>query len=154
MRHNQISRQNKNKKIKYLAIGLAAGVLGIGSAAGVLTSANSHAVNRSASSSTQDTDQITYKGVTYVPKGNLETYLFAGIDSPDKVTEIKEYDGTGQCDVLLVLVRDRSTDTCKFLTIDRNTMTCLLYTSPYRWNPSSQTVPDALVWHLRSHRSQ
>ncbi|MFR8312640.1 MAG: hypothetical protein ACLVBP_09995 [Ruminococcus sp.] len=38
MRHNQISRQNKNKKIKYLAIGLAAGVLGIGSAAGVLTS--------------------------------------------------------------------------------------------------------------------
>lgn len=123
MRHNQISRQNKNKKIKYLAIGLAAGVLGIGSAAGVLTSANSHAVNRSASSSTQDTDQITYKGVTYVPKGNLETYLFAGIDSPDKVTEIKEYDGTGQCDVLLVLVRDRSTDTCKFLTIDRNTMT-------------------------------
>ena len=123
MRHNQISRQNKNKKIKYLAIGLAAGVLGIGSAAGVLTSANSHAVNRSASSSTQDTDQITYKGVTYVPKGNLETYLFAGIDSPDKITEIKEYDGTGQCDVLLVLVRDRSTDTCKFLTIDRNTMT-------------------------------
>ena len=75
MRHNQISRQNKNKKIKYLAIGLAAGVLGIGSAAGVLTSANSHAVTRSASSSTQDTDQITYKGVTYVPKGNLETYL-------------------------------------------------------------------------------
>ena len=123
MRHNQISRQNKNKKIKYLAIGLAAGVLGIGSAAGVLTSANSHAVTRSASSSTQDTDQITYKGVTYVPKGNLETYLFAGIDSPDKITEIKEYDGTGQCDVLLVLVRDRSTDTCKFLTIDRNTMT-------------------------------
>ena len=123
MRHNQISRQNKNKKIKYLAIGLAAGVLGIGSAAGVLTSANSHAVTRSASSSTQDTDQITYKGVTYVPKGNLETYLFAGIDSPDKVTKIKEYDGTGQCDVLLVLVRDRSTDTCKFLTIDRNTMT-------------------------------
>ena len=123
MRHNQISRQNKNKKIKYLAIGLAAGILGIGSAAGVLTSANSHAVTRSASSSTQDTDQITYKGVTYVPKGNLETYLFAGIDSPDKETEIKEYDGTGQCDVLLVLVRDRSTDTCKFLTIDRNTMT-------------------------------
>lgn len=81
MRHNQISRQNKNKKIKYLAIGLAAGILGIGSAAGVLTSANSHAVTRSASSSTQDTDQITYKGVIYVPKGNLETYLFAGIDS-------------------------------------------------------------------------
>ena len=102
MRHNQISRQNKNKKIKYLAIGLAAGVLCIGSAAGVLTSANSHAVTRSASSSTQDTDQITYKGVTYVPKGNLETYLFAGIDSPDKITEIKEYDGTGQCDVLLL----------------------------------------------------
>ncbi len=70
-------------------------------------------MNRSASSSTQDTDQITYKGVTYVPKGNLE-YLLAGIDSPDKVTEIKEYDGTGQCDVLLVLVRDGSKTPASF----------------------------------------
>ena len=84
MRHNQISRQNKNKKIKYLAIGLAAGVLGIGSAAGVLTSANSHAVTRSASSSKQDTDQITYKGVTYVPKGILRLTF-----SPELILRIR-----------------------------------------------------------------
>ena len=68
-------------------------------------------------------EKITYRGVTYVPKGNLETYLFAGIDAQGKVEEIEEYDGSGQCDVLKLLVRDRSTDQCRILTIDRNTIT-------------------------------
>ncbi|MDD5803049.1 LCP family protein [Blautia sp. HCP3S3_H10_1] len=124
-RHNNTTRHDHNnkKKFKYLTVGLAVGVLGIGLTAGVLTSAGNHTVTQGTSSTQEDPDAITYKGVTYVPKGNLETYLFAGIDSPDKVTDIKEYDGTGQCDVLIVLVRDRSTDTCKLLTIDRNTMT-------------------------------
>ena len=124
MRYYKNPNQRKTKQLKYLAAGLTAGVICIGTAAGVLTSAGGHTVTQTAAhSENSDSDQITYKGVTYVPKGNLETYLFAGIDSPDKITKIKEYDGTGQCDVLLVLVRDRSTDTCKLLTIDRNTMT-------------------------------
>ena len=122
MRHYKNPRHN-NRRLKYLAVGITVGVLGIGMTAGVLTMAGNHTLTQTTASSTQDADEITYKGVTYVPKGNLETYLFAGIDSPDKVTELKEYDGTGQCDVLIVLVRDRSTDTCKILTIDRNTMT-------------------------------
>lgn len=109
MRHYKNPRHN-NRRLKYLAVGITVGVLGIGMTAGVLTMAGNHTVTQTTASSTQDADEITYKGITYVPKGNLETYLFAGIDSPDKVTELKEYDGTGQCDVLIVLVRDRSTD--------------------------------------------
>ena len=58
-------------------------------------------------------------------KGNLETYLIAGIDAPGKVEKVTEYDGTGQCDVLAVIVRDRSTDQCKLLSIDRNTITAV-----------------------------
>ena len=68
---------------------------------------------------------ITYKNETYVKKGNLETYLIAGIDAPGKVEKVTEYDGTGQCDVLAVIVRDRSTDQCKLLSIDRNTITAV-----------------------------
>ena len=116
-----IEPKEKKKKFKRIIIGLSVGVLGFGATVGVLTAADNQPVAQTAS--TEDPDAITYKGVTYVPKGNLETYLFAGIDSSDKVEEITEYDGTGQCDVLLVLVRDRSTDNCKILTIDRNTMT-------------------------------
>ena len=125
MQHYRTPKQRKAKPLKHLAIGLVAGVLCIGTAAGVLTLAGNHtAIQPSGTSDdTEDDGQITYKGVTYVPKGNLETYLFAGIDSSDKITELTEYDGTGQCDVLLVLVRDRRTDTCKLLTINRNTMT-------------------------------
>ena len=77
------------------------------------------------SDTAEDDKSVIYKGETYEPKGNLETYLIAGIDSPDKVEEIKEYDGTGQCDVLEVIVRDRSTDECKLLSIDRNTITAV-----------------------------
>ena len=120
MRHYQEPRQKK-KKIRQLIVGLSACVLGLGLMVGVFTMADNH--QTAPVSSQTEEDAITYKGITYVPKGNLETYLFAGIDSLDKVKELTEYDGTGQCDVLIVLVRDRSTDTCKLLTIDRNTMT-------------------------------
>ena len=122
MRHYRNPR-DIHKHLKYITIGLTVSVLGIGLTAGVFTMAENHTLTQNTASASEASDEITYKGITYVPKGNLETYLFAGIDSPDKVTDIEEYDGTGQCDVLIVLVRDRSTDTCKLLTIDRNTMT-------------------------------
>lgn len=118
--HNKLE---KKKKIHRLIIGLTTAVLGLGLTVGVLTMADNHQTAPTVTTDDSSSDEITYKGVTYVPKGNLETYLFAGIDSNDKVKEITEYDGTGQCDVLIVLVRDRTTDTCKLLTIDRNTMT-------------------------------
>ena len=106
------------KKLKNIFLGAAASLL---SASLLLPSAAAPVPVQAAS--TEDPGEIVYKGTTYVPKGNLETYLFAGIDSYDKIQEITEYDGSGQCDVLIVLVRDRSTDKCQILTIDRNTMT-------------------------------
>lgn len=64
-----------------------------------------------------------FNGVKYVPKGNLETYLFMGIDDANKVHKKTEYDGSGQCDMLLLMVRDISKGTYRTLPIDRNTMT-------------------------------
>ena len=61
------------------------------------------------STDTEKDESITYKGETYVPKKNISTYLIAGIDSSDKIKKLKEYDGTGQCDTLALIVQDRST---------------------------------------------
>lgn len=116
-------RRRQDKKRLYKGLGIAAAVLIVGSVfvALVLGMADHYRFNNDNSADSRDT--ITYKDQTYTRKGNIETYLITGIDSPGKVQELKEYDGTGQCDVLVVIVRDRSTDECKLLTIDRNTIT-------------------------------
>lgn len=119
---NYTSRKEKKKQLMK-RLGIAAVVLaaGIGVTAGVLSAADGKLLQHEKTAT--ESKDIVYNGKTYTPKGNLETYLFAGIDSPGKVEELKEYDGTGQCDVLMVLVRDRSTDQCQYVTIDRNTIT-------------------------------
>lgn len=118
-------RRRQDKKRLYKGLGIAAGVLAIGIAVigVVLGMADHYQVN--SDSSTDSRETITYKNETYVKKGNLETYLIAGIDAPGKVEKVTEYDGTGQCDVLAVIVRDRSSDQCKLLSIDRNTITAV-----------------------------
>lgn len=67
-------------------------------------------------------DVVIINGKEYVPKKDIETYLFIGVDSLDKVHKVEEYDGTGQCDVLTLLVRDLGQGTFRTLSIDRNTM--------------------------------
>lgn len=118
-------RRRQDKKRLYKGLGIAAGVLilGIAVIGVVLGMADHYRIN--SDSSTDSREMITYKNETYVKKGNLETYLIAGIDAPGKVEKVTEYDGTGQCDVLVVIVRDRSTDQCKLLSIDRNTITAV-----------------------------
>jgi anionic cell wall polymer biosynthesis LytR-Cps2A-Psr (LCP) family protein len=66
---------------------------------------------------------IEYKGERYVPKKNIETYLFIGVDSMDKVKKAEDYGESGQNDFLLLMVRDISDGTFKTLSINRNTMT-------------------------------
>ena len=118
-------RRRQDKKRLYKGLGIAAGVLilGIAVIGAVLGMADHYRIT--SDSSTDSREIITYKNETYVKKGNLETYLIAGIDAPGKVEKVTEYDGTGQCDVLAVIVRDRSTDQCKLLSIDRNTITAV-----------------------------
>lgn len=118
-------RRRQDKKRLYKGLGIAAGVLilGIAVIGVVLGMADHYRIN--SDSSTDSREMITYKNETYVKKGNLEIYLIAGIDAPGKVEKVTEYDGTGQCDVLAVIVRDRSTDQCKLLSIDRNTITAV-----------------------------
>lgn len=65
---------------------------------------------------------IEIDGQKYVPKQNIETYLFIGVDKDGEVEKIDEFGYAGQSDVLMLMVRDISTGTFKMLSINRNTM--------------------------------
>lgn len=119
----QYEEQAEKKRLKKKSIiAIVLIIFMIGVIAGIFKIADSRTVGVQ-STDTEKDESIIYKGETYVPKKNISTYLIAGIDSSDKIKKLKEYDGTGQCDTLALVVQDRSTDTCKTLTIDRNTMT-------------------------------
>ena len=118
--HRTTGNREKKTLLKRCLIGCAVLLVGMGAMTAALKAADGQKTVET--SVTTEDNTITYKGETYAPKGNLETYLLAGIDSSDKIEPIEAYDGTGQCDTLKVVVRDRSTETCQILTIDRNTM--------------------------------
>lgn len=90
-------RKKQDKKRLYKGIAIAAVVLAAGTVFVniILGMADHHTVDQNSSIEAEET--VTYKDQIYVPKGNLETYLIAGIDDPGKVQEVTEYDGTGQC---------------------------------------------------------
>lgn len=66
---------------------------------------------------------VEINGIKCVPKNNIRTYLFMGLDSKGEAHAVEEYDGTGQCDVLELLVLDRTAGTYTRLPINRDTMT-------------------------------
>ncbi|MGN1132768.1 MAG: LCP family protein [Ruminococcus sp.] len=80
----------------------------------------------SETTSTEDTidkrDIVEIGGVKCVPKESLETYLFLGVDQRGELAKMKKYNGTGQCDVIKLLVLDNVNKTYTTLTINRDTM--------------------------------
>ncbi|MGN1167327.1 MAG: LCP family protein [Lachnospiraceae bacterium] len=64
-------------------------------------------------------------GQKYKPKTRIKTYLFMGIDARGKVEDTQEYDGTGQCDVLQLVVIDQNENTYAMLPINRDTITAV-----------------------------
>ena len=72
---------------------------------------------------TQPVDgMIEVDGVKYVPKKNIETYLFMGIDNMGKVQKVTDYEGAGRCDVVMLMVRDLTDGTYRTISLDRNLM--------------------------------
>ena len=67
-------------------------------------------------------DVVYFNGGEYVPKGNIQTVLIAGVDRTGEVTE-QEYNNAGQCDFLMLVVLDRNNQTYRVLHINRDTMT-------------------------------
>lgn len=108
----------KNNKVVSILFGIAV-VVAIGIIAVFLIKDD----NQQEPSKTANEDVVDIGGVKCVKKNNVESYLIMGIDAKGKVEKRIEYDGTGQCDVLLLLVIDRQADTYAVLNINRDTVT-------------------------------
>jgi anionic cell wall polymer biosynthesis LytR-Cps2A-Psr (LCP) family protein len=121
MSHDNITLSEKKKiikKVSFVAIVLiaAAAIL----VAVIKLSDRNETVSQAKTESVEGL--IDVDGVSYVPKKNIETYLFMGIDNRDKVEATDDYEGAGRCDVIMLMVRDRTEGTYQTLTLDRNTM--------------------------------
>lgn len=68
-------------------------------------------------------DMVEINGVKCTPKKNIKTYLIIGVDFQGEAEAVEEYDGTGQCDTLEVVVVDYTAKTYTRLPINRDTMT-------------------------------
>lgn len=66
---------------------------------------------------------IEYKGKHYKYKGNINNYLFMGIDKDGPVAEAEDYLHGGQSDAMMVIIADQTKEEYSVLTINRNTMT-------------------------------
>lgn len=65
---------------------------------------------------------ITIDGKTYRQRGNLETYLFLGIDAEGPAKAVDGYYGGGQADVQMLVVLDHGNRTWQLLQLNRDTM--------------------------------
>lgn len=68
-------------------------------------------------------DVVEIGGVKCTPRANLETYLFMGVDAKGEAEVKNDYDGTGQSDVLILLIIDKTANTYAVLPINRDTIT-------------------------------
>lgn len=75
------------------------------------------------SENAQENKVITIDGRNYVPRSNLLSYLFIGVDRKGTIAEQSSDNvGTGQNDVLFLLVIDKVNDTYALLPINRDTL--------------------------------
>ena len=69
------------------------------------------------------TDTVTINGVKCKPNWDIKTYLFIGEDARGVKERKTEADGTGQSDVLELLILDTKNNTYHTLPINRDTIT-------------------------------
>lgn len=103
---------------------LSLAVVLIGVSVGVVSRVVDRRTIDTAEDSTEELiDVVDIHGVKCTPKKNIKTYLLMGLDSQGEAKASEEYDGTGQCDTLEVIVLDQVAKTYTRLPINRDTMT-------------------------------
>lgn len=121
-------RQHYSKKEKislYKKLAAAAFLFLFLCAAGIMAGriADHQKIGTRENTSRADTDEVTINGVKYKPNWNIKTYLFIGEDATGVKKAKAENDGTGQSDVLELLVIDTKNNTYRKLPINRDTVT-------------------------------
>lgn len=71
-----------------------------------------------------DTDEetVTYQGMEYVPKQDVESFLVIGLDKFEDDVEADSYNNDQQADFLMLLVFDKQAETYSAVHINRDTM--------------------------------
>ncbi len=124
MKQNR-KKYDKRKMVRKL-IPLLLAVIIVTAAAGIISrTVDRKKINGNTenTSGVREEDIVEINGIKCVPKHNIKTYLFMGLDSRGEVQASEEYDGTGQCDTLQLLVLNQNDNTYTRLSINRDTMT-------------------------------
>ena len=117
------SRSKKKKLYKKAFMAVVAFIVICTAVIGVGNMVDSQQMNTGKKEAAATTDVVTINGVKCKPNWDIETYLFIGEDSKGVKTRKTEADGTGQSDVLELLVIDTKNNTYHKLPINRDTIT-------------------------------
>ena len=117
------SRSEKEKLYKKVFMAVTAFIVICTAVIGVGNMVDSQQMNTGKKEAAATTDVVTINGVKCKPNWDIETYLFIGEDSKGVKTRKTEADGTGQSDVLELLVIDTKNNTYHKLPINRDTIT-------------------------------
>lgn len=117
------SRSEKKKLYKKVFMAVTAFIVICTAVIGVGNMVDSQQMNTGKKEAAATTDIVTINGVKCKPNWDIETYLFIGEDDRGVKTRKTESDGTGQSDVLELLVIDTKKNTYHKLPINRDTIT-------------------------------
>lgn len=117
------SRSEKEKLAKKIAVVIITFVVVCTATIAVGRIIDNQHMNTGKKEAEATTDTVTINGVKCKPNWDIQTYLFIGEDTRGTVHKRTEADGTGQCDVLELLVIDTKNNTYHKLPINRDTIT-------------------------------
>lgn len=119
------SYSKSEKKKLYKKLSLAAGLFALVCAALFIAGrlVDHQKIDTKEKAAAADTDVVTINGVKCKPNWDVKTYLFIGEDDTGIKERKTESDGTGQSDVLELLVIDTKNNTYRKLPVNRDTMT-------------------------------
>ena len=81
------------------------------------------AVDVSVSDASEDDERLYLDGAWYIPNKNLEAILLIGVDKYESQTQSESYNNSQQADFLMLLLVDKTSETCTALHLNRDTMT-------------------------------
>ena len=117
------SRSKKEKLYKKLIIVVAVFVVVCTATIGLGRIVDNQQMDTERKEVEATTDVVTINGVKCKPNWDIQTYLFIGEDARGVKQATTEYNGTGQSDVLELLVIDTKNNTYHKLPINRDTIT-------------------------------
>ena len=117
------SSSEKEKLYKKVFMAVTSFIVICTAVIGVGNMVDSQQMNTGKKEAAATTDIVTITGVKCKPNWDIETYLFIGEDDRGVKTRKTESDGTGQSDVLELLVIDTKKNTYHKLPINRDTIT-------------------------------